>query len=134
MFRRVLLAALLLMQAGFIFADGFIFVEPRPVVFMPRPPRVTPLEVKYHHVSTDIKDGVAVTTIDQMFYNPNNMRLEGTYIFPLPAGATVSKFSMWMNGEEVKGEVLEKDHTWSFSSGFSSKALMGYCLREVNLQ
>lgn len=85
-------------------ADGFIVVHP------PRPQiRPTPLAVKYHHVDVTIQDQAAVTTIDQVFFNPNNMRLEGTYIFPLPEGAIVSDMSMWIDGNEMKGELLPRD-------------------------
>ena len=76
-------------------ADGFIIIErpptPRPV---PHRHEFFPLAVKNHDVSVSIKDGVAVTTVDQTFFNPNPTQLEGTYIFPLPSDATVSQFSM----------------------------------------
>ncbi|MHC4942718.1 MAG: VIT and vWA domain-containing protein [Planctomycetota bacterium] len=85
-------------------ADGFIVLRP------PRPDIVPiPLAVKYHHVKVDVDDQIAVTTVDQVFVNPNRMRLEGTYIFPLPEGAAVSEMSMWINGKEMAGEMLPRD-------------------------
>ncbi len=88
-------------------ADGMIIIDPGP---SPMPP-VTwfPLEVKYHHVSTVITNNVAETSVDQMFYNPGSRDLEGTYFFPIPDDAAISKFSMFVQGEELKGEVKNAD-------------------------
>ena len=41
-----------------------------------------------------IANQVATTTIDQVFFNPNDWVAEGTYIFPIPESATVGKFTM----------------------------------------
>ncbi|MBN2399716.1 MAG: VWA domain-containing protein [Candidatus Aminicenantes bacterium] len=85
-------------------ADGFIVI-PRP----PRPGPVTPfpLEVVSHKVDVAISDLLATTTIDQEFFNPNNSRLEGYYLFPLPAGAAIKNFSMWIDGRETRAELLD---------------------------
>jgi Ca-activated chloride channel family protein len=79
---------------------------------VPAPPREIirtpfPLEVKYHRVNVDIKDQSAVTNIDQEFYNPTNARLEGYYIFPIPEGAVIKKFTMFINGTETEAELLD---------------------------
>lgn len=107
----VVVAALL--PAGAAHADGFIIID-RPVVIAeprPVPPRVAwfPLEVKNHNVTCDIRDTVGVTRVDQVFHNPNPQQMEGTYLFPLPETASVQKFSMWMDGKEVSGEVLDAE-------------------------
>ncbi|RPI74814.1 MAG: VWA domain-containing protein [Desulfobacteraceae bacterium] len=103
----LLALGLLLLYAGSVAADGFIVV--------PRPPRPEPmpnwqpfpLEVKYHKVEVDIRDTAATTSIDQEFYNPTNWQLEGYYIFPIPVGAVISKFSMFINGKETEAEMLD---------------------------
>jgi Ca-activated chloride channel family protein len=86
-------------------ADGLIVV--------PNPPSVVrghfsfaPLEVVYHRVECDIQDQVAVTSVDQEFFNPNSARLEGEYIFPVPKGAQINKFSMDIDGKQVEAELL----------------------------
>jgi Ca-activated chloride channel family protein len=66
------------------------------------------LEIKQHHVNVMVEDGYAITTIDQQFYNPNNMALEAVYSFPLPEKASVAEFTYWIDGKPVVGEVLEK--------------------------
>ena len=83
-------------------------VPPEPPVIVPRP-SVQPITVKQHRFEVDIKNGVAVTTLESIFYNPNANILEGTYLFPLPEGASVSNFSMWIDGKEMAGELLDAD-------------------------
>lgn len=67
-----------------------------------------PLEIQSQEVDVRINNGIAVTTITQIFKNNRNRALEAVYSFPIPNQASVSNFSMWINGKEVIGEVLEK--------------------------
>lgn len=85
-------------------ADGMIFVPRPPAPIASQP---FPLAVRYHHVTVDIKDSVARTSIDQEFFNPTGSRLEGTYIFPLPPGAALSDFAMDIDGKMVQAELLD---------------------------
>ena len=97
-------------------ADGFIIVEdphwrPRPMPPpswppAPRPYVFAPLEVTYHHVNVKIDGQIATTTVDEEFYNPNPQRLEGTYLFPVPKGAQINKFTMDIGGRQVEAELL----------------------------
>ncbi|MGZ5479202.1 MAG: VIT and vWA domain-containing protein [Candidatus Aminicenantales bacterium] len=82
-------------------ADGFIIPNPRPGQDIP------PLSVKYHHVKVEIVDQVAKTSVDQVFINHFGRDIEGTYIFPVPAGASVSDFAMFIGNERVQGEILD---------------------------
>ena len=68
-----------------------------------------PLEVTSHHVDVKIDGQVAVTSIDQEFYNPNDQRLEGTYMFPVPKGAHIDKFCMEIGGKMMDAELLPAD-------------------------
>jgi Ca-activated chloride channel family protein len=88
--------------------DGFIVIE-RPLVVRPGHFPFAPLEVASHHVEVKIDGQVAVTSIDQEFYNPNDQRLEGTYMFPVPKGAHIDKFSMEIGGKMVDAELLRAD-------------------------
>lgn len=128
--KRILIALLYLMIGigPVSYADGLIIVHepgPTPPVFPPpwpgpRPPRppfvppprpytFAPLEVKYHHVDVRIRDYVATTTVDQEFYNPNDRQLEGTYLFPVPQGARIDKFSLEVDGRQLEAELLAAD-------------------------
>ena len=75
----------------------------------PRPRPISQLEIKYHHVTVKIDQQVAVTHVDQVFYNPNQWSVEGTYIFPLPVDAVVTRFVLWVDGKPVDGKVLNAD-------------------------
>jgi Ca-activated chloride channel family protein len=65
------------------------------------------LVIRYHHVTVSIQDQLAVTHVDQVFYNPNDWTIEGTYIFPIPDDAAVSGFTLWVDGQPVEGQVLD---------------------------
>jgi len=88
-------------------ADGIIIVDPPPDVPIVKLDEA--LAIKYHRVEVTIEDQVATTRVDQVFVNDNPWTAEGTYIFPLPEGAAVSDFVMEIDGEPVRGEILEAD-------------------------
>ena len=66
------------------------------------------LEIVSHEVEVTINNGVAVTKVAQVFGNLEDRQVEALYTFPVPRGASVANFSMWINGTEMVGEVLEK--------------------------
>src|SRR4051794_9253814 len=66
------------------------------------------LEIKEHEVNVVINNGVAVTTVTQVFLNTEDRQVEALYTFPVPKGGSVANFSMWINGKEMVGEVMEK--------------------------
>ncbi len=106
--KRIIIVTTLLFTlcAGTALAQGIIIPDDRD----PRLPRPIPLPiVRSQNVTVEIRDGAAVTTVDQVFYNEYGRAIEGTYIFPVPAGATVSEFAMWIGGERVAGELLDRD-------------------------
>src|SRR3954447_3409668 len=97
--RRTLFAlALLLAGTGLVQAHGLLIPEEK---------TLPPLAMLNHKVSIKVEDQVAVTRVEQTFRNHTSRQLEATYIFPVPKGAGVNKFTMWVNGEEVKGELVE---------------------------
>ncbi len=85
-------------------ADGIIICDPGPC---PGPIPSISLAIKYHHVTITIQDQLVVTHVDQVFYNPNDSQVEGTYIFPIPVDAAVTKFTLWIDGKPVEGKVLD---------------------------
>ncbi|HPC82238.1 MAG TPA: VIT and VWA domain-containing protein [Thermoanaerobaculaceae bacterium] len=89
-------------------ADGLIVID-RPPGVPPGHYAFAPMEVRYHHVTVKIADQLATTSVDQMFFNPNDSRLEGTYLFPIPKGAHIDRFSMDINGTMVDAELLDAE-------------------------
>ncbi len=100
---RALLGALIVLGtlAPGLLADGFIIPRGRPGESIP------PLTVKYHHVTVEIANQVAKTSIDQVFLNNYGRDIEGTYIFPVPENAAISDFAMFIGNERVQGEIMD---------------------------
>ena len=72
-------------------------------LLIPTEPDLPPLAMLNHHVDVTLEDQVAVTKVSQTFRNHTDRNLEATYVFPVPEGASVSEFAMWVNGKKVKG-------------------------------
>lgn len=66
------------------------------------------LAIKEHHVEVTIQDGYAITEVEQVFANPNNLALDAIYSFPVPEKAAVGEFTYWINNQPVTGEVIAK--------------------------
>jgi Ca-activated chloride channel family protein len=105
----VIVLFLFLSLPALLLADGMIII-PRPPHIPPHfPPALAPLEVRYHHVEVKIKDQVAVTEIDQLFYNPHPLQLEGSYLFPIPRGGQLDGFAMEIDGRTTEAELLDAE-------------------------
>src|SRR5436309_5314236 len=86
--------------------------EPWPRLWPVPPPRIyqfCPLEVTRHQASVRINDQLAATSIEQDFFNPNDQRIEGTFLFPVPKGAQIKKFTMEIDGKPVEAELMSAD-------------------------
>ncbi len=111
---KLALSIFILMFAALSFpspglADGIIIPEPPvcdPWSCPPLPRPIAQLEIRYHRVDVTIEDQIATTRVDQVFYNPNDWAVEGRYLFPIPAGASVTRFKLWIDGEAVEGKIL----------------------------
>src|SRR5438270_131043 len=78
-------------------------------LLVPADKSVPPLAMLDHQVRINIEDQAAVTQVEQSFRNHTDRPLEATYLFPVPRGASVRKFTMWVDGREVPGEMVEAD-------------------------
>ncbi|GIW79257.1 MAG: hypothetical protein KatS3mg105_1064 [Gemmatales bacterium] len=96
--RRCLPLLALFVLAAPLQAHGLLIPEDR---------KVPPLAMLNHNVKITIVDQVATTRVEQTFRNHTSRALEATYVFPVPKGASVRKFSMWVDGKEVTGEMLD---------------------------
>ena len=86
-----------------ISAQGFIIPGHVPS-HHPIIPRLTE-----HRVNVEIDDQIARVEVCQIFFNPSNRTVEGTYVFPLPKDASVSDFKMIADGKVMRGELLDRD-------------------------
>ncbi len=79
-------------------------------LLIPDDEKLPPLAMVNHKVTATIDEQVAITTIEQTFRNHTDRNLEATYLFPVPKGASVDKFTMWVDGKETGGELLDAKH------------------------
>ncbi len=68
-----------------------------------------PLQIRDHQIRVVIEDGYAITTVEQVFHNPHDRDLEALYSFPLPEKASLAELTLWIDGQPVVGEVLERE-------------------------
>ncbi len=68
------------------------------------------LALRRCHIDVHIEDGFARTTIDQTYFNHHGSQLEGTFYFPLPPDASLSRLAMYVNGKLMEGGMAERDY------------------------
>ncbi len=72
------------------------------------------LSLVNYHIDVHIEDGFARTTIDQTYFNDENFQMEGTFYFPLPPDASLSRLAMYVaNGDTcmlMEGGMAERDY------------------------
>ncbi len=68
------------------------------------------LNLARYHVNVVLDPPVALVQIDQSFYNPYPLQQEGTFVFNLPEGASVSRFAMYTSSptDLIEGELIER--------------------------
>ncbi len=67
------------------------------------------LSLRKFHVDVHVEDGFARTTIDQTFFNHTHSRQEGTFYFPLPPDASLSRLAMYVAGTLMEGGMVERN-------------------------
>jgi len=65
------------------------------------------LIIDYHRVNVEIRDQIAHTSIDMKFENQGYQQAEGTWVFPLPLGATVDSLTMYINDTPIEAKILD---------------------------
>ena len=81
------------------------------------------LEIEEHAVEVTVENGIAVTEVTQVFRNLENRQVEALYTFPVPRGASVSNFSMWIGGKEMVGEVVEKKRARQIYDSYKARRI-----------
>jgi Ca-activated chloride channel family protein len=70
-----------------------------------------------HDVDVVLRDGIARTEVEEVFQNDTSQVLEGRYVFPLPADASISRLALWVNDKPVEGEIVEKKRAAAIFKG-----------------
>ncbi len=77
-------------------------------LIIPNEPDLPPLALMRHRVTVSVENQAATTTVEQVFQNNTERQLEAQYVFPIPKGAAMSRFTMLVNGKEKSGDLVEK--------------------------
>ena len=67
-----------------------------------------PLRLARHAVRVKVRDNIARTEIEQHYYNPTGQTLEGTFSFPLPPDASISRLALYVGNRLEEGEIVER--------------------------
>ena len=89
----------------FAYASGIIAIPPMPNLGIDK----TYLSVESYNANIKVSENITHVSIDEIFVNPYNKQVEGTFLFPLPQGASVNKFSMVIGGKLIQGKIFEKN-------------------------
>ena len=92
------------------------------------------LKIKEHSVKVTINNGIAITEVTQIFQNMERRQLEALYTFPIPKGASVSDFSMWIRGKEMIGEVVEKKRARQIYESYKKRNIDPGLLEQVDFK
>ena len=85
-------------------AKATIIIQPVPVPY----PETALVSIKDYSVKTNISDQLATTTVELAYYNHCSRNLEGTFLFPIPPEAAISKFYLYVGNEEVPAQLLDE--------------------------
>jgi hypothetical protein len=108
---------LLVTMLGFTCGSPLAAQEPRSqpqglgqlVVADPQSGSPVRLNLARYHVNVVLHPPVALVQIDQSFYNPFDFQQEGTFVFNLPDGASVSRFAMFTTHTQlIEGELIDR--------------------------
>jgi Ca-activated chloride channel family protein len=84
-------------------ATGALFVRP-----LASQQTFTAISIRAYDARVEIQDQIAVTHVDQRFFNTLSSRVESTFIFPLPEGAVITELIYWFNGRKYIASLRER--------------------------
>ena len=67
------------------------------------------LKIDYHRIQVNIENQIATTNVDFKLTNEGDALAEGTFVFPLPQGASVDQLIMWVDGIAIEAKILPAD-------------------------
>ena len=98
----------LLLVSLFSFTDAFAIG-----LLLPAGSNERPFDLVQHRATVTITDNAALTRVEQVFRNHTDRPLEAVFLFPVPKGAAVSDFSLWIEGKKTPGSVLDRNQARS---------------------
>jgi len=68
-----------------------------------------PTTIDYIHITTNVNNGYAITTVEEKLTNPHDTLTDDEFRFLIPDDAFISGFSIFVDGVEYKADVLLKE-------------------------
>ena len=76
-----------------------------------------------HRVDASLEENLATVSVEHVFKNDGKATAEGTFLFPLPPGAHVTRFAMDIDGKEMAGELLTAEEARNIYEEIVRKSL-----------
>ena len=92
-------------------------------IILPDNPAHGGLDIVTHDVNVTAHDGLVTTHVEQVFRNPNSYAVEGRYLFPVPTGAAVASFAMWVDGQVLEARLLDADEARDIYEDYVRRAV-----------
>ncbi len=70
--------------------------------------KVVKVPLKHTRVEITVAGAIASARVRQRFENPYPQKIEATYLFPLPTGAAVRRFSLTSGARRIRGRLLPR--------------------------
>src|SRR5262245_57000053 len=70
--------------------------------------RTVHVPLRHTEVAIEIEGHVAGVSVTQVFENVYAQKIEAIYVFPLPAGAAVDRYSLRTGDEVISGEIKKR--------------------------
>ena len=69
----------------------------------------SPTTIDYLHITADVNNGYAITTVEEKLTNPHNAATDDEFRFLIPDSAFISGFSLFIDGIEYEADVLPRE-------------------------
>lgn len=76
---------------------------------VPNEPRVIPVPLQHTDVNASIAGYIGSVNVKQQYHNPFDVKIEATYVFPLPDDAAVNDFVMTIGDRTIRGIIRERE-------------------------
>ena len=68
-----------------------------------------PFKLLSQQVTVTINDQIAKTQVEEIFENPSDVVVEGSFRFTLPEGASINRYAMYVKDKLMEGEIVDRE-------------------------
>jgi Ca-activated chloride channel homolog len=97
---------------------------------LPQEQKEVPLPLKHTDVKGQISGYIATVEVTQQFHNPYGVKIEASYVFPLPDNAAVNEFIMIIGERKIRGIIRERQEAEQIYEAARSQGYVASLLTE----